>query len=111
MLDPTQIDLQISAKEDELKTLKDQKEKLQKELLKNLETKPVFVLATFLHKKLCHYNHIDQCSRDYQNWWDINQQYSSRKEYYDKAQNAIEKFEKVWITDINQIIQILSWIL
>lgn len=50
-----------------------------------IETNEIKELAAFIHKKQCHYNHIDQCD------WEYSKNSSTHTKYEEKAKTILEK--------------------
>lgn len=54
---------------------------------REVEMSDTYNLAELLHKKQCHYNHVDQCSWGYEKTWD---EYTHTR-YAEKAKAILEK--------------------
>jgi len=61
--------------------------KKRQEILNSLPEK--YRLAEIIHSRTCHFNHIDQCAFDYENW--TNNIGHSRTPYLKKAENILKK--------------------
>ena len=76
---------EIREKEKELAILKEKQNK-------HSELPEAYKLAEVLHSKLCHWNHIDGCGWDYENWDNVKGGDSgSRGRYLEKSINIINK--------------------
>lgn len=65
-----------------------------------IDTSETHELATILHKKQCHVNHVDQCSWDYENDWSA----YTHKQYAKKAKAILEKTS---LTAAKELLEIL----
>ena len=89
----------LSEKEKKINELQEKIDELKREL-EDEKTKPEDIrVAEALHELLCHSNHVDQCSWEYESWDNLG---STRKRYLNMADALLE------FTDCGTILDIIS---